>query len=183
MANCVDIISGINPSCSALSKVGGANKRVWIGQLTQLTSYGTDVDGYINAVTLAAYETLYKFIGKKDKNSGAFEGTIGENVNTVNQSVTLELFHSLPEEREAIEALYNAEDVFVFVETNFGQIEVFGIDLGLMASALSGGTGVLLNDKTSTTITLSGEQMTLPKLFLTGGTLAASKTYLDNISA
>jgi len=60
---------------------------------------------------------------------------------------------------------------------------VFGIDLGLNASALSGGTGTLLNDKTSTTLTLSGEQTSMPKLFLNGGTLAASITYLDNISA
>jgi hypothetical protein len=183
MATCIDLTAGLDPSCAALNKVGGVNKRVWIGQLSQLSSYATDVNGYVSGITLATYETLFKFIGKRDKNSGMFEGTIGENVNTFNQSVTLELYHSTPADRAAIESLYNADDVFAFVETNAGQIEVFGIDLGLNASALSGGTGTLLNDKTSTTLTLSGEQTSMPKLFLNGGTLAASITYLDNISA
>lgn len=183
MASCIDLTAGLDPSCAALNKVGGVNKRVWIGQLSQLNSYATDINGYVSGITLATYETLFKFIGKTYKNSGAYEGTIGENVNTFNQSVTLELYHSTPADREAIESLYNADDVFVFVETNAGQIELFGIEQGLNASALSGGTGTALQDKTSTTLTLSGEQTSMPKIFLNGGTLAASISYLNGISA
>lgn len=184
---CVDLLNGITASCSALNKVGGANKRVWIGQLSQLASYTTDGDGYIDDVTMgqdasSVDYTLKKFVGKKNKNSVTYEVTAGENVNTYNTSLTIEVFHYTPEDREAIEALVNADDVFAFVQTDAGQIEAVGIDLGLNASAGSGGTGVNLQDKTSMTLTLSGEQMTLPKLFLTGGTLAASIAYLDAIS-
>lgn len=184
---CIDLLSGINASCDALNKVGGVNKRVWIGQLSQVTSYDTDANGYIDTITMADDAssnpyTLKKFVGKKTKNSGTYELTAGENVNTFNTSFNLEVFHFTPEDRTNLEALINADDVFVIAQTDAGQIEVFGIDEGLNASAGSGGTGVNLQDKTSFTLTLSGEQRKLPYLFLNGGTLAASITYLDGIS-
>jgi len=184
---CIDLLNGITASCEALNKVGGVNKRVWIGQLSQLSSFDTDVDGYIDTITMATDAssndyTLKKFSGKKNKNSGTYELTAGENVNTFNTSFNLEVFHYTPEDRSNLEALINADDVFVLTQTDAGQIEVFGIEQGLNASAGSGGTGVGLQDKTSFTLTLSGEQMNLPKLFLNGGTLAASISYLDGIS-
>ena len=186
MSNCVEILQGIDPNCDALNKRGGINKRVWVGQLSQLTGYTTDVDGYVDSVTLSVIssvqQTLKKFIGKKFKHAATFEGVIGENVNTVNQSLALSLYYSTPAEREAIEALFNADDVFAFVEGNYGGIEVYGIDLGLNASALTGGLQTLLNDNTAVILTLSGEQETLPKQFKTG-TLAQDIAYLDGISS
>lgn len=190
MATCVDLISGLDPSCDALSKVGGVKKRVWVTQLAQLnqsTPFSVDGDGYIDAITMAldpssvAYK-LKKFIGKKSKNAGTYELTIGENVNTYNTSFTLVLYHFTPEDREAIESLVNAEDVVVFAETEAGQIEVFGIEQGLMASAGTGGTGTLLNDNTAFSLTLSGEQKKLPYLFDSGTGLAGSISYLDGLS-
>ena len=191
MANCVDLLQGLDPSCDALNKVGGVNKRVWIGQLSQLdetAKYTTDADGYIDVINMATLgsspETLKKFYGKKKKNSTALEGVIGKNINTINQSVTLALYYSTPDEREAIENLYNADDVFVAIEGNYGAIEIYGIDLGLNASALTGGLGALLNDNTAVIITLSDEQLTLPKQFKSApsATLADDITYLDGIS-
>jgi len=185
---CIDLINGIEASCDALNKVGGANKRVWIGQLSQVTGYTTDVDGFVDTITMDTDAsgndyTLKVFSGKKSKNSGTYELTAGENVNTFNTSFNLEVFHFTPEDRENLEALINADDVFVVTQTDAGQIEIFGIDEGLNASAGSGGTGVNLQDKTSFTLTLSGEQRKLPYLFLNGGSLATSITYLDGISA
>jgi len=182
---CLELLQGIDPNCDALNKVGGINKRVWVGQLSQLVGYTTDVDGYVNTVTLAATsptpQLLKKFIGKKFKHTATFEGEVGENVNVINQSIALSLYYSTPAEREAIEQLFNADDVFIFVEGNYGGIEVYGIDLGLNGSALTGGLQTLLNDNTATIVTLSGQQLTLPKQFKTG-TLAQDITYLDNIS-
>jgi hypothetical protein len=184
--NCVELLQGIDPNCDALNKVGGIDKRVWIGQLSQLTGYTTDVDGYINTVTLAVIssiqQTLKKFIGKKLKHAATFEGVVGENVNTINQSLALSLYYSTPAERAAIEALFNSDDVFVFVEGNYGGIEVYGIELGLNGSALTGGLQTLLNDNTAVIVTLSGEQMGLPLQFKVG-TLAQDKAYLDGISS
>jgi hypothetical protein len=184
---CIDLLNGIAASCDALNKVGGVNKRLWIGQLSQVTGYTQDAHDFINTITMGQDAssnpyTLKQFTGKKNKNNGTYELTAGENVNTFNTSFNLEVFHYTPEDRANLEALINADDVFVIAQTDAGQIEVFGIDEGLNASAGSGGTGVNLQDKTSFTLTLSGEQRKLPYLFLNGGTLATSITYLDGIS-
>jgi hypothetical protein len=191
MANCVQILQGIDPSCDALNKVGGINKRVWVGQLSMLDNpkYTEDADGYIATIEMATISSvvqeLVTFSGKKFKNSTANEVVVGENVNTINQQVTLALYYTTPTEREAIEDLINADDVFVCVEGNYGRIEIYGIDLGLNCSAGSGGLGALLNDNTAFIVTLSDEQLTLPKQFrsATNATLADDIAYLDGISA
>jgi hypothetical protein len=187
MSSCVDLIQGLNPSCEALNKAGGVNKRVWIGQLSQLTPatpYTDDVDGYITAlslITTSPVQKLHKFIGKTYKNNGSYELQVGENVNTFNHSATLLLYHFTPEDRKAIEQLANADDLFVIFETEAGQVEVFGIEKGLNASAGSGGTGTNLNDTTAYTITVSGQQLNMPKLMKVTD-LAGTITYLDGIS-
>jgi hypothetical protein len=187
--NCIDLIRGVNPSCDAQNKVGGINKRVWIGQLNMLNasaSYTEDVNGYVNSLNLLSVAsipyTLKKFIGKKSKNSTTNEVVVGENTNTVNQSTILALYYSTPTEREAIEALINADDVFVAVQGQYGGIEIYGLDFGLNCTAGTGGLGALLNDNTAFVVTLSGEQLGLPKQFLVGGTLANTITYLEGIS-
>lgn len=184
---CVDLIEGITASCEALNKVGGVNKRVYIGQLSQLDGYTKNVSGEIETITMADDAsgnpyTLKKFTGKKNKNNGTYELTAGENVNTFNTSAILEVFHYTQAEREALVALINADDVFVIMQTDAGQVEAFGIDEGLNASAGTGGTGVNLQDKTSFNLTLSGEQRKLPYLVNNGGTLATTITYLNSIS-
>ena len=51
MATCNDLISGINPDCDALNKVGGVNKRVWIGLKSNI-SHTIDSNGYVSAITM-----------------------------------------------------------------------------------------------------------------------------------
>jgi hypothetical protein len=189
MATCIELIRGVDPSCAALNKVGGIDKRVWIGQLSMLdedAKYTTDVNGYVDSLNLTAVAsipyTLKKFIGKKSKHSTTNEVVPGENVNTVNQSTILALYYSTPTEREAIESLINADDVFVAVQGQYGGIEVYGLDFGLNCSAGTGGLGALLNDNTAFVVTLSGEQLGLPKQMLVNGTLANTITYLNGIS-
>ena len=186
---CVSLLDSLDPSCSALKKVGGVNRRVYIGQLSQLSSYGQDTTTKdITAITLGSCGStsykLKKFSGKKYKNNGTYELTVGENVNVVMQSAILVLYHFTSRDKEKIEQLFNAEDLFVIFENNAGQVEVWGIEFGLNASAGSGGTGVLLNDPTAFTITLSGEQSTLSRIFNVGptSTLAQNLAYLDAIA-
>lgn len=186
---CVSLLDSLDPSCSALKKPAGVNKRVYIGQLTQLSSYAQDpTTKDITGITMGSCGStsykLKKFSGKKYKNSGTYELAVGENVNTVNQSAILALYHFTSRDKEKIEQLFNAEDLFVIFENNAGQVEVWGIELGLNASAGSGGTGVMLNDPTAFTITLSGEQTTLSRIFNVGptATLAQNLAYLDAIA-
>lgn len=167
MANCASDLQELDPSCAALKKKGGLKKRVWIGAFDTVRTLIDPSTGYIDSVSMSpSPEKLYKYIGKKLKHNGAFEGQVGENTNVINQNLNLVLYAYTPTEREAIEKLFNSEEVVAFVETEAGQIEMWGYETGLTASALTGGSGTALNDSTAITITLSGQQDTLPKVVL-----------------
>ena len=187
MADCVDLLDGLISPCLGLNRVGGVKTTVWIGQLSQLATvpYTTDADWYIDTIAFATASPAYglhKFSGKKSKHNGTFELTAGDNVNTFNTTANLVLYPYTPEQIDAYDNLVNADDVFVILQSESGEIWVYGITQGLNASAGSGGTGTLLQDDTSYKLSLSGEQLTSPKKFLNGGTLADSITYLDGIS-
>jgi hypothetical protein len=185
--NCNDLISGINPACDALNKVGGVNKRVWIGLKGNIT-YTKDSNGYVNTVSMGTVGSLpsklYTFNGKRDKNSFAFPLTAGENINTFNHQAMMALYYSTPSELETLNQLANADDVVVFMEGNDSKIYVLGLDKGLNATAGEGGSGILLNDSTAYMITLSGEQTKAPNMFRVNAaaSLATNQAYLDALT-
>lgn len=189
MANCNDLIAGLQPNCDAVNKVGGVNKRVWIGKKDNI-SVAYDTAGFVNNVSMSILGSipanLYKFIGKRDKNSATWAMTAGDNVNTFNHTAILDLFYSNPTELLSIEKLCNSDDLVVFMQGNDDKIIVLGLPNGINASAGEGGTGLLLNDSTAYKVTLSGEQMVMPKYFSVNGTtatLAQNIAYLDAISS
>lgn len=197
--SCQNLTAGLDPSCAALKKLAGVTKRFWAGQLSQLDGYTVNADTLdIESISLCSTSpatTLKKFIGRKLKNSKTHELQPGENINVWLQSFIAVLYHNTSLENKAIEDLSNAEDVFLFYETNAGQIEVIGIDTqgsassdspigGLNASAGTGGTGILLNDSTATTLTLSDQHRIIARVFNIDedATLAENIAYLDAIS-
>lgn len=189
MPNCNDLLAGLDPACDALNKVGGVNKRVWIGLKSNITM-STDTAGYINSVSMGVVGSiaakLFKFIGKRDKNNATWALTAGENINTFNHTAMLELFYSTPTQLLSIERLCNADDMVVFMQQNDDKIIVLGLDLGLNTSAGEGGTGVVLNDSTGYKVTLSGEQKIMPQYFSVNGataTIAQNIAYLDALSS
>lgn len=188
MATCNDLISGIDPACDALNKVGGVNKRVWIGLKSNI-SYTIDSNGYVSTVTMGNVGSisakLYKFIGKRDKNSFAFPMTAGDNINTFNHTAIMQLYYSTPSELETLNQIANADDMVVFMEGNDEKIYVLGLGKGLNATAGEGGSGILLNDSTAYTLTLSGEETDTPKIFRTvaGASISTLTAYLDNLAA
>lgn len=184
--NCSTLLSELDPSCEALKKKGGVKKRVWVGRKDDIT-FTTDVNGYVDTVTIASDSSpnnlLYKYIGRKVKHNGTYEGAVGENTNTINQTLNLVLYFYTPGERASIEQLFtSADELVIFVETNGGQVEVWGYDYGLEPSALTGGTGTAINDSTAVTVSLAGEQDTLPKVLKTGSTLQDDINYLDALA-
>lgn len=178
----------MNPLCEALNKVGGNNKRVYVGVKSQITGYSQSGTGDISGISMdlngSVPFTLYKFIGKRDKNSGSFPVTVGENVNTYNHTAVMALYYSTSTELDTLDKLVNEDDVFVIMQGNDGKLMVYGIELGLNASAGEGGSGTILNDNTAYTLTLSGEQMKSPRYFnvTTGATLVQNLAYLDSIA-
>ena len=189
MPDCSELLQGITPNCLGLNKVGGIDKRVWIGEKKNIT-YSVDGAGYVNSISMATSGSLptklYKFTSKRDKNSATWPMTVGENVNTWNHSLVLMLFLSNPSQVLAAETLANTDDLVCFYQENADNIRVLGIGKGLNGSAGEGGSGTLLNDPTGYSLTLSGEEMAMPKYFSINGTvatLAQNITYLDNLSA
>jgi hypothetical protein len=186
MANCASDLQELDPSCAALKKKGGLKKRVWIGSYDVVVSVLNDSTGYIDGVSLVTaspVNKLFKYIGKKLKHNGAFEGQVGENTNVINQNLNLVLYAYTPDERAAIEKLFNSEELVAFVETEAGQIELWGYETGLTASALTGGSGTALNDSTAITITLSGQQDTLPKVVVIDDASSATSDLESTIAA
>jgi hypothetical protein len=186
MSNCLDDIRSIGISCEAENQVGGVDKRIWLTQKGQISSYTKDVNGYVNTITMAANgSTTYKLAtitSKKNKNSGAIEGVVGDNVNLVKHTVIFKIYPENPAQKIAIEKLVNADEMVAFLQTENGQILVYGLDKGMEMSALAGGTGTALQDDTSITFTAAGDQTTLPDYFLVTD-LAGSIAYLNAISA
>lgn len=187
MSDCIDILRSIGATCASINQVGGVDKRVWVTQLNQIESYTFDSDGYINSlVTKQIGSTNYqyqlaKIVGKKNTHSGTYEGVVGDNVNILKQTAILKIYTDSPSDRDKVIDLFDARELVVFFENANGFIEVYGLDKGLDGSALSGGTGVALQDDTVVTVTLSGDQNKLPYYFLVGGSLATSIDYLDSI--
>jgi len=185
MVDCVDILRSITKSCG--DNVGGVNKRVWITQLQQIENYTFDSLGYVNSLvtkengnTNYPYE-LKKVISKKGSHSGNVEAIENVNIDVFKHTAILKAYATTPEQRDSLVSLYGASKVVVFFETDNGDIEIYGLENGLYATALTGNTGEQMQDDTAFTFTLSGLQTSLPKYFLYGGSLHTSIAYLDNI--
>jgi len=185
MVDCVDILRSITKSCG--DNVGGVNKRVWITQLQQIERYTFDSLGYVNSITTKEVGTtnygyeLKKVISKKGSHSGNVEAIENVNVDVFKHTAILKAYATTPEQRDSLVSLYGASKVVVFFETDNGEIEIYGLENGLYATALTGNTGEQMQDDTAFTFTLSGLQTSLPKYFLYGGSLATSIAYLDEI--
>lgn len=181
MASCTTKITiGLDPSCEALDKIGGVNKTLYVGNLSELT-FTTNVGGYVDSVILtsspAAY--LYKFVGKTKKHLTKNELQVGTNSNTWKQSVVAKLYYYFPDERAAIDALKDADDLVFFVQMESGLYEVIGWSKGARCESASDTSGALIQDDTSMTITISGEETELPKVLQLGAALPGDATYIS----
>ncbi len=189
---CNALTVSLAPACSALQKSGGLDLRVWIALLADITSKTDGTGNSITAVTFAASKGFITARGKRYKNNSVMALAVGENKNLRTQAINLVLYYDTAAELAAIETLLDAEGVCVFVETNSGQIEAWGMNLGLnydnfglKASALDGGSGTALLDPNVFTLGLTGDMENLQLIFndaaTTPTTLTADIAYLDNL--
>lgn len=180
MATCTTKISaGLDPSCEALDKIGGVNKTIYFGNLDEMT-FTTNGAGYIDSIVMSTSPPgyLYKFVGKTKKNNSTFELQVGENTNTWKQAILAKLYFYFPDERAAIEALTSADDLVGIIQTESGLFEVYGWTKGVRAEAATGANGVLIQDDTSVLVTISGEEIALPKVLQVGAALPNEAAYL-----
>lgn len=161
------ISAGIGINCTGKGQIGGLNRRVFIGNIKDLANnaYTFDVDGYVTAINFKPYGFLYEFVGQK------FAHTSGDNVErneggSVNYPhiVTLKLFDDEPADKELIETM-TAADVFAVVETNNQEFKIYGFQNGLTIDTAEQNSGNAGNSDTSRTVTLSGVEVGLAKIF------------------
>lgn len=153
-------------------------------------SIGAQTTGTASTGFSFTYATkgLTQWIGKKDKNSAGVEIEVGENVNIRNHTVTPIVFYETDAELYYLDNLIDQEQVFAIVETVAGSLEVYGINktsfesFGLKASALSLVSGVLLNDSTAGTLTLTGGMTNLPLQYNPSASLDTNIAALDALS-
>lgn len=190
MACETDLLKGIQGSCNAIKKVGGLNKRIYLGlvQYIESVTFGASNANSVTAITFKDGKGLTQWTGKKDKNSATVELEPGENVNIRNQSVIPIIYYETALELSYLDSLVDQEQVFAIVETVAGSLEVFGINktnfgsFGLKATALSLTSGVLLNDSTAGTLTLSGGMTNLQLQYNPAASLATNIAALDALS-
>jgi hypothetical protein len=144
MESCYNL-ANLEANCNATKKVGGVTARVWIGAKNLFLNDGNNPHyfEYGNSYTLtdnvwsllidevgtpiAGTELAY-FEGVRFKNSGNFEVTPGENVNTFTQNLNLVLFHYSQAQIKKLEQLLITNNLIAFVLTEAGQIKCYGID-------------------------------------------------------
>ena len=184
MACAEDLVSFL-ATCLADQSVGGLNKRMWALEKDKLTLTLDSVTGEVDSVTIATTSpaTLLKtFTGKQFTHNGALTGEVNTNVNTIKQDLNMVLNYFSQEQRAAIDALFKSDECIFFVETNAEQVECWGYEYGLKASALTGATGTALADSRAVTVTMTGSQKTMPKVCNFGADLAANIAYLNNLA-
>jgi hypothetical protein len=164
--NC-GISAGLGVDCSDLRKPGGVAKRLWLFNIDDLrVRLDTSLASYITDLEFTGYRGLYEIESAKFSHEANWSEVKGEGGNVLFQhSVIIRAFNNDPTDDALIQDLTVA-DVGAIVETNNGELLIFGGGTGLSANEATGSTGRQIADNTATQITLVGSEKYLPKRFL-----------------
>jgi len=153
-------------SCDDLRRVGGLAKRVWVGNLDDLSNPIPTGAGYVTNLELSTYQSLFAFESSKFSHEANFQAVKSDGGNvTINQTVILRMFNNDPTDDGIIEDMLTS-DVFVIIQTNNNEFFIYGAGSGLGLTDGTGGSGRQLADSTVTQLTLTGSERELPKRFL-----------------
>lgn len=187
MAVCVSsLLKGVQASCLATHKVGGLDRRIWLGGLDDVDTVTFDTDANsIATLTFKAGKGLVKYIGRAERNSAGSDVEPGDNVTIRRQSLNMAVYYETAADLFNIDSLIDQERVFAIVETLPGSLEVFGINktnfnsFGLKVTANPGTSGVVINDSTAFAMVLSGGFTNLQLQYKPAVALATNIAALD----
>jgi hypothetical protein len=190
--DCDLLEQGVNTSCEAEGKVGGINKRIFVGQISNIDA---DVlaftDGAVSAFALLSGKTLKMFISDRFLQAGRDELVPNEfGRPTWKHIVDFVHMYWSQEDINALEQLARAKQLFCIIETNNGQFFVYGLgntvlgydNFGLKAETQTGTTGIKLADDVTGKTSLSGEVTNKPMLYKPTQDGAATAEELENMS-
>lgn len=164
------ITAGIGIDCTDLRRTGGVAKKVWVGNIEDLRApFNVDSVAVISNIELNTYRTLYAFEGAKFSHSATsnLAKTDSGNVSFTHE-VTLKVYNTNMSDDVILQNLAVAE-LFVIVQTLNDDFFIYGAANGLSASAIAAQTGKNAGDDSTTTVTLTGSERTLPKRFSVNG--------------
>lgn len=188
MAECAPLTGAINlaPDCAALKKKGGISKRIYVGSVGDVAAYTVDATTKeLKTLVMKTGKKLITASGRKYKNNVTTGNTQTENGPLYPHSVVFAAYYSTQLEKETIEALASADDLFVIVELNSGKLEAYGLAAqnGQLGEGLTmtstGGSGTNAEDAANLVLTFAGNEDKLPIFAAFGATLADDITYLD----
>lgn len=188
MPACNELTRGINPNCEATRKSGGLNKRLYIALLSDLTAITFGAGNLVTALTFEATKGFVKFIGKREKHNSTMALEVGDNFNLRTHGINAVAYYNTPEELQALDTLIDVEGAFIIAETNAGELEAYGVNIGsnflnfgLKVSGIEGGSGTAITDSNIYTLSMSGNHENL-QLYFDGSTEQVPQTLAQNIA-
>lgn len=188
LATCIETLAkGVQSSCAALTKVGGVDKRFYLGavdDIATVTFGGAGVNSVLT-LTFKADKGLVHYSGDSDGHSADNQMEAGTNVNIRNHIVNANLGIDTAEQLGTLDDMLDKKRLFAILETRAGQLEVYGLNkvnfdsFGMKATAIALPTGVVLNDSTRATFTLTGGMTNLKLIYKPAQSLSANIAELD----
>lgn len=186
--NCAPLTGAINldPSCAALKKKGGISKRIYIGSVADVSAYTVDATTKeLKTLVMKAGKTLLSASGKKYKNNTTHGNEQTENGPLFPHNVVFAAYYNSQLEKETLESLAAADDLFIVVELNSGKLEVYGLvaQNGQLGEGLTmtstGGSGTNAEDAANLILTFAGREDKMPVFASFGATLSDDIAYMD----
>lgn len=170
--SCEQILTGYD-ACGKLSlNTGGLQKRIYLGLRSDLDEdhedgiYSTGGSGDINSINFKAYKGFKKFIGVMAGNTLSVDAQRTEDGNPFYPaSGSFKMFESTTDDKQFIENLAAAEDIFFVVETTGKQFVAVGIDYGVTLESALKSFGNVPTDPTGRLVVLSGDQPDIERYF------------------
>ncbi len=177
------IASSKTISCDDLKRVGGLNKRLWLFNLSGLsTPISALTDGYVTNIPLSTYQTLYQIQGPKYSHSFEInEQRSDEGLVQWEHKLMIKFMNTNPVDDALLEDLTVAE-VGGIVQTNNNEFLILGAANGLTSTESKLQSGQKSGDSSATTVTLTGNEQSVYKRLLRGD-VNSTLAYLAALTA
>lgn len=168
MATCL-ITGGITADCADIRKVGGLAPDIYLGNVSELLAsgpYTVGVDGYVEALNFDTGGALYKIEGLQYAHASGYTAQVQEGANAFYQhELVFKALPGTPAEDQVLEKVLAAQGLFAVVQTNSGDWQVLGINLGMRQTEGSQNSGTAAASDTADVVTLQGQDTVKPKRF------------------
>lgn len=176
------VTTGISNTCADLLRVGGADKTFWVGYLSDLdTQIALTQTTDVRTLDFGSYGGLYRFDGNKFSHAFGSELTVagGGNKSYKHSFVGKLLSNSTADDVE-LQQLALGDDIFIIAPDNNRTFFILGAGNGLSAVTDPQNSGQTGDSDTTHTVTLEGQELTLPLRFELLAGYQATLDYLES---